>query len=386
MGPEASTRTEGPLDGPAVREMFAAATRHLELHAEAVNALNVFPVPDGDTGTNMLLTMQAAMEAIPDEAPHARDVLSAMAHGSLMGARGNSGVILSQIVRGFHLAAEEADVLGGRLLTDALREGAARAYQSVTNPVEGTMLTVARQTAEACEARFGADDAPPADVLAAACEAAESSLARTPLLLEVLRENGVVDSGGRGVVVILEGALCFLTGAEPPAPEETTGITVAAAYTGDDHGEDEFGFCSEWIVERSTQDTAALREMLGALGTSLVVAGDLPFLSAAFLRHLAARAPHADAVVPRNAAGLQPLCAVYDRGCAEVIRGRIERGRRRLVDLAGCLRVTEVGPDEVAAFDPDGMLLFNVNTRADHERAIAAAGGDAGLEARAPPA
>ena len=115
MGPEASTRTEGPLDGPAVREMFAAATRHLELHAEAVNALNVFPVPDGDTGTNMLLTMQAAMEAIPDEAPHARDVLSAMAHGSLMGARGNSGVILSQIVRGFHLAAEEADVLGGSL-------------------------------------------------------------------------------------------------------------------------------------------------------------------------------------------------------------------------------------------------------------------------------
>ena len=274
MGTEASTPPDGPLDGPAVREMFAAATRHLELHAEAVNALNVFPVPDGDTGTNMLLTMQAAMEAIPDEAPAARDVLGAMAHGSLMGARGNSGVILSQIVRGFHVAAEEADVLGGRLLTDALRHGADRAYQSVTKPVEGTMLTVARQTAEACEAKFAGADAAPADVLAAACEAAESSLARTPLLLEVLRENGVVDSGGRGVVVILEGALSFLTGVEPPAPEETAGVTVAAAYTQDDHGEDEFGFCSEWIVERSTQDTAALRETLGALGTSLVVAGD----------------------------------------------------------------------------------------------------------------
>ena len=117
---------------------------------------------------------------------------------------------------------------------------------------------------------------------------------------------------------------------------------------------------------------------------TLVVAGDLPFLSAAFLRHLAARTPHADAVVPRNAAGLQPLCAVYDRGCADVIRGRIERGRHRLVDLAGCLHVTEVGPDEVAAFDPDGMLLFNVNTRADHERAIAAAAGNAGPDARAP--
>ena len=117
---------------------------------------------------------------------------------------------------------------------------------------------------------------------------------------------------------------------------------------------------------------------------TLVVAGDLPFLSAAFLRHLAARAPHADAVVPRSAAGLQPLCAVYDHGCAEVIRGRIESGRHRLVDLAGSLRVAEVGPEAVAAFDPDGMLLFNVNTRADLERAVAAAAGGAGQEARTP--
>ncbi len=274
MDPEASTPPDGPLDGPAVREMFAAATRQLERHAEVINALNVFPVPDGDTGTNMLLTMQAAMQAIPDDAPAAHEVLAAMAHGSLMGARGNSGVILSQIVRGFHVVAAEADVLGGRLLTDALREGAARAYQSVTKPVEGTMLTVARQTAEACDAKFGGADAPPADVRAAACEAAESSLARTPLLLEVLRDNGVVDSGGRGVVVILEGALSFLTGIEPPAPEETAGLAVAAAYTQGGHGEDEFGFCSEWIVERSAQDTDALRETLGSLGTSLVVAGD----------------------------------------------------------------------------------------------------------------
>ena len=106
---------------------------------------------------------------------------------------------------------------------------------------------------------------------------------------------------------------------------------------------------------------------------TLVVAGDLPFLSGAFLRHLAGRAPRAEAVVPRNAAGLQPLCAVYDRGCADAVRARIETGGRRLVDLAGWLRVTEVGPDEVAAFDPDGMLLFNVNTPADLARAVAAA-------------
>ena len=117
---------------------------------------------------------------------------------------------------------------------------------------------------------------------------------------------------------------------------------------------------------------------------TLVVAGDLPFLSGAFLRHLAGRAAHADAVVPRNAAGLQPLCAVYDRGCAEAIRARIEAGRRRLVDLASWLRVTEVGPDEVAAFDPDGMLLFNVNTPADHARAVSCAARRAAPGARPP--
>ena len=107
---------------------------------------------------------------------------------------------------------------------------------------------------------------------------------------------------------------------------------------------------------------------------TLVVAGDLPFLSGAFLRRLAGRAPHADAVMPRNADGLQPLCAVYDRRCVDAIRARIARGQRRLMDLAGSLRVTEVGPDEVAAFDPDGMLLFNVNTPADHARAVSRAG------------
>ena len=108
---------------------------------------------------------------------------------------------------------------------------------------------------------------------------------------------------------------------------------------------------------------------------TLVVAGDLPFLTGAFLRHLATRAPHARVVVPRNADGLlQPLCAVWDRCCLDAVHARIARGQRRLVELAGSLGATEVGPDEVAAFDPDGMLLFNVNTPADLARAVAAAG------------
>lgn len=111
---------------------------------------------------------------------------------------------------------------------------------------------------------------------------------------------------------------------------------------------------------------------------TLVVAGDLPFLSGAFLRHLSSRTPHADAVVPRNADGLQPLCAVYDRCCLDAIRARLARGRRRLADLAESLAVTEVEPQEVAAFDPDGLLLFNVNTPADRARAEAGAAGRAG--------
>ena len=117
---------------------------------------------------------------------------------------------------------------------------------------------------------------------------------------------------------------------------------------------------------------------------TLVVAGDLPFLSAAFLRHLTVRAPHAQAVVPRNASGLQPLCAVYDRSCLDAIEARITRGKPRLVELAGALRMTEMGPDEVAAFDPDGMLLFNVNTPADYARAVAAASARTGERADAP--
>lgn len=119
---------------------------------------------------------------------------------------------------------------------------------------------------------------------------------------------------------------------------------------------------------------------------TLVVAGDLPFLSAAFLRHLTARAPCSEAVVPRNAGGLQPLCAVYDRSCLDAIQARINRGQPRLTELAGALRMTEVGPDEVAAFDPDGILLLNVNTPADYARAVAAAAGRIGARAHAPPA
>lgn len=113
---------------------------------------------------------------------------------------------------------------------------------------------------------------------------------------------------------------------------------------------------------------------------TLVVAGDLPFLSGAFLRHLSSRRPHADAVMPRNADGLQPLCAVYDRRCLDAVREQVARGRRRLADLAEALAVTEVEPAEVAAFDPDGMLLFNVNTPADRARAEVRAAGRAGPE------
>src|SRR5450759_369529 len=139
-------RSVQSLDGPGVRQMFAAATAWLERNKEQVNAINVFPVPDGDTGTNMFLTMRSTMEEAQScgEAG-AGAMMAAMAHGALMGARGNSGVILSQILRGAARATKDAPTLDARSIADAFREGSVAAYQAVTKPTEGTILTVVRE-------------------------------------------------------------------------------------------------------------------------------------------------------------------------------------------------------------------------------------------------
>ena len=201
------------IDGQKLREMFAAATGWLEKSSTEIDALNVFPVPDGDTGTNMLLTMRSVMEEAyraPDRSASA--VAQAMARGALMGARGNSGVILSQIVRGLAqgMADKEAFMAGD--LAVALHQAAETAYKGISNPVEGTILTVIRDAAAAARVKADSDSDDLAAVMEATVAAAGESVANTPSLLHVLQEAGVVDAGGQGLYTILEGALRYLTG------------------------------------------------------------------------------------------------------------------------------------------------------------------------------
>ena len=256
--------------------MFAAGTRWLESNVDAINSLNVFPVPDGDTGTNMLFTMRDAMRAVDECDDTSLDaVLQAMARGALMGARGNSGVILSQVLRGFARGAEKRPNLDGPTLELALKEASSAAYKAVSNPVEGTMLTVARECSEAA-GRAAGENPDLEGVLQAAVKGAQESVARTPELLPVLQEAGVVDAGGQGLVMLLEGALKSLRN-EPidssPKLEMSEGIIrLADEATTDEEGG--FGFCVQYLIEGRDLDLIAVREGVSRMGMSTVVVGD----------------------------------------------------------------------------------------------------------------
>lgn len=201
-------------DGVGFRRLFFAGLTWLETNHQAVNALNVFPVPDGDTGTNMLMTMYAAYKEVADSGETSvSKVTHALAHGALMGARGNSGVILSQIWRGFARGLGNTEVFDMPTFVEAMREASDTAYRGVVKPVEGTILTVIKDVAAAA-ARVG-EEAPHEDLrhmLDEIVEAAYASVERTPELLPVLKQAGVVDSGGKGFAFILEGMQRYLRG------------------------------------------------------------------------------------------------------------------------------------------------------------------------------
>ncbi|MCS7001673.1 MAG: DAK2 domain-containing protein, partial [Dehalococcoidia bacterium] len=259
------------IDGQDLKAAFLGATAFLEQQVPAINALNVFPVPDGDTGTNMALTMRATIGAVADSPEHhVGHVAQKMAQGALMGARGNSGVILSQIVRGFAKSIAEVASLDARRLAEALQGATRTAYQGVTKPVEGTMLTVIRKAAEAAEqvANAGGDcDA----VLAAATEAARVAVADTPNLLAVLRDAGVVDSGGQGVWVLLDGMLRTLRGETPPALGEVAQTTTAHAVFS---GEQTYGYCTQFLIQGAGLNIDEITRRLDPIGDSMVVVGD----------------------------------------------------------------------------------------------------------------
>jgi DAK2 domain fusion protein YloV len=265
----------------------AAAVANLERHVDEVDSLNVFPVPDGDTGSNMLATMKAAIaeaERVPESGRELYDVADALSRGALVGARGNSGVILSQIIRGMTDGVDDRRRASGLDLARGLRRGSEVAYGAVLTPVEGTMLTVIRDAAEAAEAAAARGPRVEA-VLTDVIEAAAASVARTPTLLPILDDAGVVDSGGQGLFRLLEGAIQMDGSTESrPAPEvprvggrahptqPTANEPVAASVEG---GLD-FGYEAEFMLHSAGDalDIAAIREELQSIGESVIVAGD----------------------------------------------------------------------------------------------------------------
>lgn len=268
------------LSGQQLRDAFAAAAAWLERHVDQVNAVNVFPVPDGDTGTNMYLTMRSIMqEAQRCTSNGAGDMLAAMSRGALMGARGNSGVILSQIIRGMAGAAQGAQTLNAAGLATGFEQGAGAAYKAVTKPAEGTILTVIREVAEA--ARRDMTSARP-DVLRlfwGAVETAKESVARTPALLPVLAEAGVVDAGGLGLSVLLEGILRYLRGeptdvASGPAAESVAQDWLALTEQRHETAQSLYGYCTELLVDGQALDVPSIRNRMLELGDSVLVVGD----------------------------------------------------------------------------------------------------------------
>lgn len=267
------------MNGPQLRDMFAAATAWLDRNKEAVNAINVFPVPDGDTGTNMYLTMRATMEeAQRCEDQTAGGMLAAMSHGALMGARGNSGVILSQILRGVARALDGAEALDSQRLAAAFSEGSAAAYKAVTKPTEGTILTVIREVAEQASSRANGAAPDLLSVMEEAVSTAAASVERTPTLLPILKEAGVVDAGAKGLHVLLEGMLKHLRGEEMAEPV-TASTAVGHSWLTDieqRHAAEAspYGYCAEVLIEGSGLDVDAMREVILKLGDSVIVVGD----------------------------------------------------------------------------------------------------------------
>ena len=268
------------LDAPALRDLFNAGLAWLERHYEIVNALNVFPVPDGDTGTNMLLTMKSACGEITDDRLEtAGAAAKAAAHGALMGARGNSGVILSQILRGFSRSLDDRPAITGPMFAAALAEGSRIAYKGVNRPVEGTILTVVREAAAAAENAATLDD----DlrfILGRAVRAADEAVINTPKLLPVLAQAGKVDSGGKGLFFILEGMYRALTGEGTLAEAAVQAAAAAPAVAPlPSKGMRElpplvYGFDVQFLVEAPHLDVAAIRARITALGDCPLVEGD----------------------------------------------------------------------------------------------------------------
>jgi DAK2 domain fusion protein YloV len=269
-------------DGRRLLAALEAAAAWLDGHRAAVDALNVFPVPDGDTGTNMSMTLNAALrEARESGGDRVGKVAERAAYGALMGARGNSGVILSQLLRGFARAVHDAAALDAATLAAALTAAAETAGRAVMKPVEGTILTVAAAAARTATDSATREDNPLA-VLDATLAEARAAVARTTAQMPLLEQAGVVDAGAQGYMLILEGFARYLHGQSTHVEGKAATADSALLHMADsaplhmvqvEHGED-YGYCTEFVITGADLELAAIRERIASIGTSLLVVGE----------------------------------------------------------------------------------------------------------------
>ncbi len=277
------------IDGAMLKQMLLSAAKFLEDNKESVNALNVFPVPDGDTGTNMSLTMQsAAKEILALKTDKLGEVAKALSKGSLKGARGNSGVILSQLFRGFAEFLKDYEQVDTVQFAKALMGGSDKAYKAVMKPVEGTMLTVARVTAEK-SVKIANETKDFTGFFSRILDVAKDTLDNTPNLLPVLKQAGVVDSGGMGVLYIMMGAANALDEDFDLdiSSFDAKDISLPSFSDTDSSQSIEFGYCTEFFIKNlhpyiKDEDIEKLKQKLERFGDSIVVVGDMDLIKVHF--------------------------------------------------------------------------------------------------------
>lgn len=263
------------LDGQALKDAIGHAAAYLEMNKEEVNKLNVFPVPDGDTGTNMSLTIHSAAksaQSVKESSINA--VAKAISSGALMGARGNSGVILSQLLRGFYEGCKDRNTLSTSQLANCVKSSADMAYKAVIKPTEGTILTVARAMALFATSNF--EKYKQIDsFLEKMVEEGEIALEKTPEMLPVLKEAGVVDAGGKGLIYIYKGFLASMRG-EKLDKKDFEPADKAVKFTGKagEAADIRFLYCTEAMIQGSANSVPALRTKLSPMGDSMIVIGD----------------------------------------------------------------------------------------------------------------
>ena len=274
------------IDGLLLKEMIIAGANLLEQNREAIDALNVFPVPDGDTGTNMSLTMKSTVKEIAaQDVASASKLASLAARGALKGARGNSGVILSQILRGFSRGIEGCDTIDAEAFAKGLRSGADTAYKAVMKPKEGTILTVIRVIAEDAQRYVTKKPRTVAELLDKMIRSGEAILEKTPDMLPALKQAGVVDSGGQGLLTVFKGWRAAYNGEK--IEETAAGVGNAATFEfEDDHDALEeltFKYCTEFVIQDmndgvTEDDINKFRTRLGRIGDCVVCVGDFEFV------------------------------------------------------------------------------------------------------------